>query len=310
MHLIVTEDTIAQYERDLMDMFKNNMNNFFKLDFILDDFDAKYTSLLSLINDILNKVVKPLVDDEESENDDLNDYFKPLRDYHPNPYQNGHLNQLLWLLRRIDLESKQTLEKLINTNSTNQQVLKLVEFIKNSNDPKCNFKTLGQDQQKNLIDLILNPPSVYSKYALSLLVTFLLRSDEKDERRIGLELIQTGVYKGHIGKTFKDVNLVLYDSSSENLILNKIYINLTHIKLSDLDIEKSLDLSGHDLTGLLAEKTHFEDLKLRFCSLVNASFRESTLKQCYFNNSDLNESNFTKVKTEGRCHFDFCILER
>ena len=312
-HLIVTEETIAQYERYLMSMFKKSMNTIFKLDFIMDDFDVKYTNLMSLIIDIQRKVLKPLLDDNDSNDDDLNDYFRPLSEYHSNPYHpNGHLNQLLWLLRRIDLEGKQTIEKLFDSNhSTNAQILKIVEFIKKSHDPKSNFVSLSQAEQKDLIDLITNQQNVYSKYALSLLITFLLRCDETAKRRIGLELIQTGVYTGDIGgTTFKNVNLILYDSSAENLILNKIFINLTHIKLSDLAILRPLDLSGHDLTGLLAEKTHFENLKLRFCSLLDASFKESTLKNCYFNNSNLFGSNFANVITVERCHFDFCHLEK
>ena len=114
-HFIVTEETIAQYERYLMSMFKKSMNTFFKLDFIMDDFDVKYTNLMSLIIDIQRKVLKPLLDDNDSNDDDLNDYFRPLSEYHSHPYhRNGHLNQLIWLLRRIDLEGKQTIEKLFD----------------------------------------------------------------------------------------------------------------------------------------------------------------------------------------------------
>ncbi len=300
-HSIVTQDEIDQYERDLQAMSSDN--------------DVKYTNIISLLDDIRNNVIKPnVVVEEENESviGDLKDYFKPLVQYHSNPYDasNGLLNQLLWLRRRTELESKRTVEDLFS--STDANVIRPVEFIKLSLDQQCSFRTLSGSQQDSLIDLIINPPSVYSKYALSLLVTFLMRHEETQMRYIGLKLIQTGAYTGDVGK-FKNLNLKLYESSSldTNLILNKIYINLTYVKLSDLTINGQLDLSGHDLTGLRAENTNYENLKFRYCSLVDTSFQGSTLKNCYFNNSTLYKSNFSNVQIlMDRSHFEFCFFER
>jgi uncharacterized protein YjbI with pentapeptide repeats len=297
-HSIVTQDEIDQYERDLQAISIDN--------------EIKYTNMLSRLDDIRNNVIKPNVVVEEEndlESGDLKDYFKPLVQYNSNPYDasNGLLNQLLWLRRRTELESKRTVEDLFS--STNTNVIRLVEFIKLSLDKQCSFRTLSDSQQNTLINLITNPPSYYSKYALSLLVTFLMRHEETQMRYIGLKLIQTGAYVGDVGK-FKNLNLKLYESSLDtNLIINTIYINLTFVKLSGLDIKGQLDLSGHDLTGLRAENTHFENLQFRYCSLVDASFQDSTLENCYFNNSTFYKCNFSNVLAEGRCHFDFCYFE-
>jgi uncharacterized protein YjbI with pentapeptide repeats len=299
-HSIVTQDEIDQYERDLQAMSSDN--------------EVKYTNIISLLDDKRNNVIKPDVvveEENESESGNLKDYFKPLVQYHSNPYDpsNGLLNQLLWLRRRTELESKRTVEDLFS--STNTNVVRLVEFIKLSLDSQCSFRTLSDSQQTTLIDLITYPPSVYSKYALSLLVTFLMRHEETQMRYIGLQLIQTGAYSGHVGK-FKNLNLKLYESSLDtNLMINEVFINLTYVKLSGLNIKGQLDLSGYDLTGLCAENTHFENLQLRYCSLVDASFQDSTLKNCYFNNSTLYKSNFSNVQiVMDRSHFEFCCFER
>ena len=111
-HLIVTQDVIDQYERDLLTMSSDN--------------DVKYTNILSLLNDIRNNVIKhnPPVDQNESVSSDLKDYFKPLVEYHSSPYDptNGLLNQLLWLKRRTELESKRTVEDLFSSTNTTRSI--------------------------------------------------------------------------------------------------------------------------------------------------------------------------------------------
>lgn len=175
--------------------------------------------------------------------------------------------------------------------ATNGPCSILVKLTKKSLDSK---KQLQDDELVKLIDLVTSA-NVYTKYALSLIITFLFRDESKSVRLIALELVRKGSFVGSI-KSLRNVNLSFHDSLSSEALLEKVFVNLRGINLKEMDISGwSLDLSGHDLGGLQASKSNYEKLIFRHCNLEKSSFSASKLTDCSFSHSVLFQSDLSNI---------------
>ncbi len=236
------------------------------------------------------------------ENTLLAEYFKSLFEYRDgDAFTDTVLNQPLWFHRQQKLKSQCIEDKIKELNARgdlNNDAIFLMKCIVLSFEKTTNYSSLKVNDQERLKSLASHIQ--FSKYASSLLVTFLIREDDKKIRDVALDILKKG------NSTFESTELQIFKEKNTELF-TIIFVDLRYSKLSGLELN-GIDLSGHNLNGLTIKQTKIENVKFNHCSLEQSNFNSSSLSGCYFKNCNLFKSDFSEILSANGCYFNNCFL--
>lgn len=232
----------------------------------------------------------------------LEDYFKPLAFYKiESTYlnENGIINQPLWFYRQKFMTKNFLLEKLEehikkNPNEIENDYLFIAKYVLRTNKY---FESIQLDNvvKETLLDMIKSNVLPVSNYALSILITYILRNDDKNSKEEVINFFRTGDCKLNDRKYARDFHL------------EDFFILLTGVKFSGLKIEE-LNLSGHSLAHMKAIDSNIDVSHFRCCCFEGSLFENSVLSKSHFENSIFFESRILSSLIKV-CHFEECIFE-
>ena len=228
----------------------------------------------------------------------LNVFFIPIFDYSDKSCQvyndQGQLEQPLWLFRYFNLFNRNIIEKIMKLVECNENYSDVEIFLAKTLLLTIDNKKENYDQIEKLKLIDIAQGAQFSNYALSLLVTFLLRSAETSDQNIGINILDKGSYQGDLWK--KKVN---FDFKEEKPF-KKVYIELSHMNIGG-ELLKESDLSGQNLCGLNAKFKKLEGIKFRWTCLDSACFTNSELERIDFYGSSFCKADLKSSKIKLSC---------
>ena len=177
----------------------------------------------------------------------------------------------MWLNRQKCIKANRLLERLenhLNKESSDDFSFIAYHVLKTNQESESNV--LDDVSRKKLENTL---GSNLSNYALSILISYALRSDDKGLKEDVIEFFRTGNCKFN-GKPYE-----------KEFHLKDFFILLTGIKVSGLNLI-GLNLSGHCLSKMKAENCNINESHFRFCNFEGSLLERSNLSKTNFENSN------------------------